>query len=158
MKQNDAAVSPVIGVILMVAITVILATVIATIVFGFTSDRPTDRPTCAIKVENVPATRGIIDFRIQHLGGDRLESGYWKISIVPVGKPPVYRDSSTEFNAGDQIITNNLTSGNGTYTVTNSVVYTNGTAGKLISGEKYEVMIVVFPYKAMVLDTVILAR
>jgi hypothetical protein len=80
------------------------------------------------------------------------------LSIVPVGNPPVYRDSSTDFSVGDQIITYNLTSGNGTYTVTNSAVYTNGTSGKLISGEKYEVMIVVFPFKAMVLDTVILAR
>jgi flagellin-like protein len=157
MKQNDAAVSPVIGVILMVAITVILATVIAAIVFSFTADRPTDRPTCAIKVENVIETIGS-DFRIVHSGGDKLVSGQWKLSIVPVGNPPIYRDSSTDFNVGDQIITTNLTSGNGTYTVTNSVVYTNGTAGKLISGEKYEVMIVVFPYKAMVLDTIILAR
>lgn len=158
MKQNDAAVSPVIGVILMVAITVILAAVIAAIVFSFTADRPNGRPTCAIKVENVRGTSGIVDFRIQHSGGDRLVSRDWKISIVPVGNAPVYRDSSTDFNVGDQIITSNLTSGTGNYTVTNSAVYTNGTAGKLISGEKYEVMMIVYPYKAMVLDTIILAR
>jgi flagellin-like protein len=158
MKQNDAAVSPVIGVILMVAITVILATVIAAIVFGFTSDRPTGRPMVAIRVENVGETSGIVDFRIQHSGGDRLVSGDWKLSIVPVGNAPVYRDSSTDFNVGDQIITYNLTGGNGTYTVTNSAVYTNGTAGNLISGEKYEVMMIVYPYKALVLDTIILAR
>jgi len=158
MKQNDTAVSPVLGVILMVAITVILVTVIAAIVFGFTSDRPNGRPTVAIKVENFPETIGIIDLRIQHSGGDRLVSGQWKLSIVPVGNAPVYRDSSRDFNVGDQIITYNLTSGNGTYTVTNSAVYTNGTAGKLISGEKYEVMIIVYPYKALVLDTIILAR
>jgi flagellin-like protein len=157
MKQNDAAVSPVIGVILMVAITVILATVIAAIVFSFTSDRPTERPTVAIKVDIVPDTIRS-DFRIVHSGGDRLESGYWKLSIVPVGNPPVYRDSSTEFNAGDQIITYNLTSGTGNYTVTKNAAFTDGTAGNLISGEKYEVMIVVFPYKALVLDTIILAR
>jgi len=136
-----------------------IATVIAAIIFSFTSDRPTDRPTVALKVETVPETNGIIDFRIQHAGGDRLESGYWKLSIVPVGTAPVYRDSSTDFAVGDQIITTNLTSGTGNYTVTNSAAYnTTGTTGKLISGEKYEVMIVVFPYKALVLDTVILAR
>jgi hypothetical protein len=110
------------------------------------------------QVEKVPETIGIIDFKIQHAGGDRLESGSWKLFIVPVGNAPVYRDSSTDFSVGDQIITYNLTGGNGTYTVTNSAVYTNGTAGNLISGEKYEVMIIVHPYKAMVLDTVILAR
>jgi hypothetical protein len=76
-----------------------------------------------------------------------------------VGNPPVYRDSSTDFAVDDQIITTNLTSGTGNYTVTNSAAYnTTGTTGNLISGEKYEVMIVVFPYKALVLDTVILAR
>jgi flagellin-like protein len=157
MKQNEAAVSPVIGVILMVAITVILA-VIAAIVFGFTSDRPTERPTCAIKVENVLDTTGS-DFRIVHSGGDRLVSGQWKLSIVPVGNPPVYRDSSTDFNVGDQIITINLTSGTGNYTVTKNAVYTTDVPPeKLILGQKYEVMIIVQPYRAMVLDTIILAR
>jgi len=158
MKENDAAVSPVIGVILMVAITVILATVIAAFVFGFSADRPTNRPTSAIKVENVPETIGIIDMRIQHAGGDRLEKLYWKLSIVPAGASPVYRDSSTEFNVGDQIITYNLTSGTGNYTVTNRTVCTDGTAGNMTSGGKYDVKIIVFPLKAMVLDTVVEVR
>jgi flagellin-like protein len=158
MKQNDVAVSPVIGVILMVAITVILATVIAAFVFDFTADRPTNRPTSAIKVENVPETSGIIDLRIQHSGGDRLASGQWKLSIVPAGNSPVFRDSSTDFSVGDQIITYNLTSGTGNYTVTNNVVYTDGTAGNLTSGGKYDVKIIVYPLKAMVLDTVVEVR
>ncbi len=160
MKQNDAAVSPVIGVILTFAITVILATVIAAFVFGFSADRPTNRPTLAIKVENVPATIGIIDMRIQHAGGDRLESGYWKLSIVPVGNAPIYRDSSTDFNVGDQIITTNITSGTGNYTVTNSAVTINpdDPTAKLISGGKYDVKIIVYPLKAMVLDTVVEVR
>jgi hypothetical protein len=115
-------------------------------------------PLALIKVESVPDTIGIIDLRIVHSGGDRLVSGDWKLSVVPVGNAPVYRDSSTDFNVGDQIITSNLTSGTGNYTVTNNAAYTDGTAGKLISGEKYEVMIIVYPYKAMVLDTIILAR
>lgn len=152
MRKNDTAVSPVIGVILMVAITVILATVIAAFVFGFSSDRPTNRPTSAFKVENVPETIGIIDLRIQHSGGDRLENGYWKLSIVPAGETPIYRDSSTDFNVGDQIITYNLTSGTGNYTVTNNKAFTDGTAGNLTTGGKYNVKIIVFPLKAMVLD------
>ena len=78
--------------------------------------------------------------------------------LVPAGNPPVYRDSSTDFNVVDQIITTNLTSGTGNYTVTNSAVYNDGTPGKLISGQKYEVMIIVYPFKALVLDTIILAR
>jgi hypothetical protein len=108
-------------------------------------------------VQSNPET-GIVDFKIQHTNGDKLFSGQWKLSIVPVGNPPVLRDSSTDFAVGDQIITYNLTNGNGTYTVTNSAVYTDGTTGKLIYGEKYEVMIIVYPFKALVLDTIILAR
>jgi len=158
MNKHDAAISPVIGVILTVAITVILATVIAAFVFSFSADRPTNRPTSAIKVENNPATIGIIDMRIQHAGGDRLVSGNWKLSIVPVGNPPVFRDSSTDFNVGEQIITYNLTSGTGNYTVTNSSVYTDGIAGNLTSGRKYDVKIIVYPLKALILDTVVEVR
>lgn len=40
LKNNDEAVSPVIGVILMVAVTVILAAVIAAFIFGFTGNMP----------------------------------------------------------------------------------------------------------------------
>ena len=46
-KNNDDAVSPVIGVILMVAITVILAAVIATYVFGMTAIVPSGRNVIA---------------------------------------------------------------------------------------------------------------
>jgi flagellin-like protein len=158
MKQNEAAVSPVIGVILMVAITVILATVIAAIVFSFGENTQTPPPVVSIKVQNIRDTNGIGNFRIQHSGGDRLVGGQWKLSIVPVGNPPVFKASSTDFNAGDQIITYNLTSGTGNYIVTNSAAYTDGTAGNLIASGKYEVIIIVSPYEAMVLDTIILAR
>src|SRR5659263_699051 len=105
MKQNDTAVSPVIGVILMVAITVILATVIAAIVYSFGENTQTPPPVVAIKVQNIHTTNGIATFRIVHSGGDRLVGGQWKLSIVPVGNPPIYRASSTDFAVGDQIIT-----------------------------------------------------
>jgi len=46
-KQNEEAVSPVIGVILMVAITVILAAVIAAFVFGMTGNVQTTKTVAA---------------------------------------------------------------------------------------------------------------
>lgn len=52
LKNNDDAVSPVIGTILMVAVTVILAAVIAAFVFGFTGQMPK-----APKVAYVDMTR-----------------------------------------------------------------------------------------------------
>jgi FlaG/FlaF family flagellin (archaellin) len=142
----------------MVALTVMLATVIATCVFGFSADIPTNRPTSAFKVENYPAITGTVDLRIQHSGGDRLVGGQWKLSIVPAGEGPVYRDSSTDFTAGDQIITHNLTCGAGNYTVTNNSVYSDGIAGNLVPDRKYDVKIIVFPLKGMVLDTVVTVR
>jgi hypothetical protein len=42
--------------------------------------------------------------------------------------------------------------------VTNNAVYTDGTAGNLTSGGKYDVKIIVYPLKAMVLDTVVEVR
>jgi flagellin-like protein len=156
-KANEDAVSPVIGVILMVAITVILATVIAGFIYGFSADRSNGRPTTAIKIENVPETSGIIDLRIMHSGGDRLISRQWKLSIVPAGESPVYKDSSTDFGVGDQIITSNLTKGTGNYTVTNSSVYSDGISGNLTAG-RYDVKIIVYPFKALVLDTIVEVR
>lgn len=157
-KPNEDAVSPVIGVILMVAVTIIIATVIAAFVFGFSADRSNGRPTTAIKIENLPETVGVIDLRIQHSGGDRLASGDWKLSIVPVGYSPVYKDSSTGFGVGDQIITYNLTSGTGNYIVTNASVYSDGISGNMTSSGRYDVKIIVYPYKALVLDTVVEVR
>jgi flagellin-like protein len=152
--KDESAVSPVIGVILMVAITVLLAAVIAVFAFSFgaTDSKP---PTSDITISRVPETSQV-DMKIVHKAGDTLKAGYWKISIVPVGESPVYQTSSTDFGVGDQIITTNLTSGTGTYTVTNTSIYTNGTAGNIIAYNKYDVKIVVFPYHSMVVDAVVI--
>jgi flagellin-like protein len=58
-KQNEEAVSPVIGVILMVAITVILAAVIAAFVFGMTGSVATTKTVAAttqLSGENIIVT------------------------------------------------------------------------------------------------------
>ncbi len=160
LKRNEDAVSPVIGVILMVAITVILAAVVAALSFGFGGTQ-SKGPTASIIVANNPDTPEI-DLKIQHKGGDTLKAGDWKLSIAPVGQPPVYQTSSTDFKVGDQIITMNVTNyPSATYNVTSSVV--NITAGdnssaKLLSGGKYDVKIIVYPFKSMVLDTVVEVR
>jgi len=160
-RRNEDAVSPVIGVILMVAITVILAAVIAAFAFGLGSSDPKG-PTAAITAENYPETIGTADLKIQHKGGDTLQSGDWKISIVPVGNHPVYRVSSADFNVGDQIITMNVTDYPGAnYNVTNSAIEINpdpGSAARLVSGQKYEVKIIVYPFKSVTLDTVVEVR
>ncbi len=155
LEKNESAVSPIIGVILMVAITVLVAAIVAVLGFGYTGDfgggNP-KRPLVAIKAENLPETAGVIDMKIVHKSGDALKAGQWKLSIVPAGQSPVYQTASTDFRTGDMIITTNLTSGTGNYTVTNSSVTSDGTPGTLTAG-KYDVTIVVYPFKSMTLET-----
>jgi flagellin-like protein len=161
LEKSESAVSPVIGVILMVGVTVIVAAVVAVFGFGFTGDfaRAAPKPpTVAITVSSNPETSGIVDMKITDRGGDTLKASQWSLSIVPVGQPPVYRVASTDFRAGDMIITTYLTSGTGNYTVTNSTVYTSGTAGTLTADSKYDVKIIVYPFRSMALDTVVEVR
>lgn len=68
LKNSDRAVSPVIGVILMVAITVILAAVIAAFVLGFGAD--TEAPPQASLDMDVDA--GTDNVTIEHLSGESI--------------------------------------------------------------------------------------
>jgi len=90
--EKDRAVSPVIGVILMVAITVILAAVIGTFVLGLGDQVQTQAPQASFNFN--PG-----DDTIVHNGGDTLEAGPLSITgcttSCSVGSGP--------FTAGDQI-------------------------------------------------------
>jgi len=68
LRTDDDAVSPVIGVILMVAITVILAAVIASFVLGL-GDQPQDAPQTQFDFDYDGS-----DLTITHNGGDTLNS------------------------------------------------------------------------------------
>ena len=158
--KDETAVSPVIGVILMVAITVILAAVIAAFGFGFGSSMNQKGPTAVITLSNVQETTGIVDLKIVHKSGDTLRSGAWKISIVQAGETPVYQISESDFQVGNQIITTNLTNGAGAYNVTNKFIgYADGTlAPQLSRDKKYDVKIVVMPFGTLVVDAVVSVR
>ncbi len=160
--KNESAVSAVIGVILMVGVTVIVAAVVAVFGFGFTGDfaRAAPKPpTVAITVASVPETIGIVDMKITDRGGDTLKANQWSLSIVPVGQPPAFQVASTDFKAGDVIITTNLTNGTGNYIVTNSSVTCSTCSSiNLTSEGKYDVKIIVYPFRSMALDTVVEVR
>lgn len=77
-KQNEDAVSPVIGVILMVAITVILAAVIAAFVFGMTGTVATTKTVA------VTATQDGTAIVLTYQGGaDAATLNYLTITIEP---------------------------------------------------------------------------
>ncbi len=69
--KNTHAVSPVIGVILMVAITVILAAAIGSSVFGQGPAESAPQANFDIKSAGVD-TAGMASIRIEHLGGDPI--------------------------------------------------------------------------------------
>jgi flagellin-like protein len=77
-KKNDDAVSPVIGVILMVAITVILAAVIAAYVFGMTGNTQKTRMVAAT---SQMTTNGDIDITYQ--GGPDADS----LTVINITAP-----------------------------------------------------------------------
>jgi flagellin-like protein len=134
LNKNEEGVSPVIGVILMVAITVILAAVIAAFVFGM--GPPESGPTASLAISDhtdaLPATaladHGLIV--VQHRGGDSITLSEFKVGVKGPGENTYIdcNDSSSTyylsligpFIVGDEMIitTDTKTSSNtGTYSV-----------------------------------------
>ncbi|WP_300999317.1 type IV pilin N-terminal domain-containing protein [Methanoculleus sp.] len=75
-RENEDAVSPVIGVILMVAITVILAAVIAAFVFGMTGNVATTKTVA------VTASQNANDIVVNYKGGaDANTLNYLKVTV-----------------------------------------------------------------------------
>ena len=82
--DDDRAVSPVIGVILMVAITVILAAVIGTFVLGLGDQVQDTTPNTQIGIDIDEDTEeeDEIDITVRHRGGDRIEDGALDINVI----------------------------------------------------------------------------
>lgn len=72
LNSDERAVSPVIGVILMVAITVILAAVIGTFVLGLTDEVGQSAPQASLSVHDTDTSNNNITLR--HGGGDTIEA------------------------------------------------------------------------------------
>ena len=79
-RNNEEAVSPVIGVILMVAITVILAAVIAAFVFGMAP--PAKAPSVQLRVTAINNSVDVGELKLTHNGGDALILKDEKITIT----------------------------------------------------------------------------
>ena len=159
-SKDEEAVSPVIGVILMVAITVILAAVIAAFVFGMGGNLTEAPPSVSLVASSNSATSGA-DIIIKHTGGDVLAGSDWKVSVVAAGNNTGYVTSSSvdDFSVGSQVIIEN------DETITTTAPYTfsttwkhNGGGDEFVQGNKYDVKVVHIPSNSMVLDTVVIIR
>lgn len=103
--QNEEAVSPVIGVILMVAITVILAAVIAAFVFGMTGNMSTTK-TVSLGVKETGS-----DLQVTVQGGSDLPSlVYLKANIGNGDQYTVY-GSQTFASTGSYTVAGDITVG-----------------------------------------------
>ena len=152
-KDNEA-VSPVIGVILMVAITVILAAVIASFVFGMGGDLNRPPPGVSLSAKSLHD-----DIIVSHDGGELLKGAEWKISVVPEGAPPLYLTSTAgdDFDVGQQILfTEYVISASDAYNfsgTTNNWAYSTGTA--FTPGSRYDVVVIHMPSNSKLLDMTI---
>ena len=102
--ENDQAVSPVIGVILMVAITVILAAVIAAFVVGIAEPARAEKSVAATTYFLRPSTVPTHDIVITYHGGNDAASVTKLVTSASEGtvtdwtnEPPVVGDSNTIF-------------------------------------------------------------
>ncbi|QKY18276.1 type IV pilin N-terminal domain-containing protein [Halorubrum sp. CBA1229] len=108
-NSDNRAVSPVIGVILMVAITVILAAVIGTFVLGLGDSLGDSQPTAQldVNVENDTTTAGQYNLEIEHSGGDRIDSQ--SLNIIITDSDGDEANSSGEF--GDALTVGDIQTG-----------------------------------------------
>ena len=104
-RKNEEAVSPVIGVILMVAITVILAAVIAAFVFGM--GPPKQAPQASLRTSSVNLTGSSV--LVEHQGGADIILSDTKV-IVEQGSArytyPAAGDTTERMVAGDKLTVN----------------------------------------------------
>ena len=97
--DDDRAVSPVIGVILMVAITVILAAVIGTFVLGLGDQVDDTTPNTQLAFDVDVDDDELDGVSIEHRGGDRIDTGALSIFLIDDESNDI-ATASGEFESG----------------------------------------------------------
>ena len=105
---DDRGVSPVIGVILMVALTVILATVLGTVVLDFTGSISAQPPQAAFDYEFTDE-----NVTITHVSGDQMDNASLRVQI---GEKEALEDRvddgwNGDITAGDSVTINRTAAG-----------------------------------------------
>ena len=147
LEKKDKAVSPVIGVILMVAITVILAAVIASFVFGIGSKAPKTAPQAQLSLNDAQASLKnaagyTAVFTISHNGGDSIACSNMKIMIYNSATDTLYGTLTYDTNTHEFVYNNGTTELFNTSKISDDrfdpgdimTVYENASAIKITSG------------------------
>jgi len=142
--KDQRGVSPVIGVILMVAVTVVMGAVIAGFVYGYLGNTP-KAPNIAMSVIDDPTDQTSV--LVKHSGGENIGANEWKASLT-VGK-----ESTADFTLQDQLGAHAISTGT-TLDVGNQTV----TANTTITAGWYHFVAVHVGSDAILLDTNVLVR
>ena len=143
--RDQRGVSPVIGVILMVAITVVMGAAVAGFVYGYLGN-VTEAPNVVLSLLDDPTDS--VSLLIKHSGGESVAANDWKCSITPGKESSSDFDYQTETGAKAMSTGTALDVGNDT---------TNATPVAIAAGW-YHVIAVHVPSDAILLDTNVLVR
>jgi flagellin-like protein len=140
--KDTKGVSPVIGVILMVAITVIMGAVVAGFAYGYLGDSP-KAPNVALSVIDNPSNNNSV--LVKDSGGDSIGVNEWKASLT-AGK-----ESSANFTVQTQL---------GDYAIETGTTLdvTTDTNGIAVTTGWYHFVAVHVGSDAILLDTNVLVR
>jgi len=143
-QKDQRGVSPVIGVILMVAITVVMGAVVAGFAYGYLGNTP-KAPNIALSVIDDPTDQ--VSVLVKHSGGENIGVDEWKGSLT-LGK-----ESSADFTLQDQLGDHAISTGT-TLDVGNQTV----TANTTVAANWYHFVAVHVGSDAILLDTNVLVR
>ncbi len=148
-RADEKAVSPVIGVILMVAITVILAAIIAAFVFGMAP--PAMAPQASIRgtvVDNpvIPAHNAI---RLEHQGGDTITVSNATLTVMVEGVVATYDGPTQQFATGQYAYIWNVNTTGYHYNVTTSGT---STANAITTGQSLNIKIIDVASQQLIAD------
>jgi len=143
-RRDQRGVSPVIGVILMVAVTVVMGGVIAGFAYGYLGTT-SKAPNVALSVIDDPTDQA--SFLVKHNGGENIGADEWKCSVT-AGK-----ESSANFTS--QAETGAVAISTGT---TLDVDYITNDGSTAIAAGWYHIVAVHKGSDAILLDTNVLVR
>jgi len=166
-KNESRGVSPVIGVILMVAITVILAAVIGGFVLGL-GDSLEQTPQAQLNVDDASGDATAVNdeqiavFNINHDGGDSIPAGDYRVRVQAPGTSTFQtlldQGSLSTFTHNGTTIEINDNSDPGEISVSDTVSInadnTGDTVDETVAGE-WDVQIIHVPSDSIIVDTTV---
>lgn len=146
--KGEDAVSPVIGVILMVAITVILAAVIAAFVFGM--GPPEQAPQASLRA-SADTINGVNGIKLEHQGGDQIILASANTKVTVDGNDTILTNMSydTAFDAGETLY---IFNDGGTVTLGNSTASSGADTNIASSGDTASVKMIDVASQQMIAD------